>query len=123
MGIGCSLTEGSRIEVGAALFPDGAPTRKQPQFPARRALERGLNRRQPFSRMISIGFTINARRTGRTLASVTTPAKAIGAANHTQRAGEPLPRATPPIHRDKASDASIPASVPALASRIPSAKT
>jgi hypothetical protein len=38
------------------------------------------NRHQLSSRMIMSGFTINARRAGRKLAIVTTPANAIGAA-------------------------------------------
>src|SRR2546422_8414666 len=47
------------------------------------------NRHQLSSRMIMSGFTINARRAGRTLAIVTTPANTIGAASHTHKAGEP----------------------------------
>src|SRR5437879_7013958 len=81
------------------------------------------NRRQLSSRMIMSGFTINARRAGRTLANVTTPANTIGAASHTHKAGEPLPRVNPLIHRENAKDTSNPARVPVQASRTPSPST
>jgi len=73
--------------------------------------------------MIMRGFVINARRAGKALAKVTTPANASGAASHTHKAGEPLPSVIPPIHRDNAKDMSVPASMPAQASRTPSPST
>jgi hypothetical protein len=73
--------------------------------------------------MIVRGFVIDARRAGKTLAMVTTPANASGAATHTHKAGEPLPAVIPLIHRDNAREMSIPASVPAQASRTPSPST
>lgn len=75
------------------------------------------------SRMIVRGFVINARRAGKTLAIVTTPANASGAASHTHKAGEPLPGVIPLIHRDNTRDVSIPASEPAQASFTPSPTT
>src|SRR2546429_3786095 len=54
--------------------------------------------------MIVRGLVINARRVGKTLAMVTTPANASGAATHTHKAGEPLPGVIPLIHRDNAGD-------------------
>src|SRR5207249_3252770 len=81
------------------------------------------NRHQLSSRMIMSGFTINARRAGRTLASVTTTDTAIGAASHTHMACEPLLRVIPLIHRENAKDTSNPARVPAQATRTPSPST
>jgi hypothetical protein len=78
---------------------------------------------QVSSRMIVRGFVINARRAGKMLAIVTTPANASGAASHTHKAGEPLPGVIPLIHRDNTRDVSIPASVPAQASFTPSRTT
>ena len=79
--------------------------------------------RQVSSCMIVRGFVINARRVGKTLAMVTTPANASGANTHTHKAGEPLPGVIPLIHRDNARDTSKPARVPAQASRTPSPST
>src|SRR5439155_6601140 len=62
------------------------------------------NRHQLSSRTIMSGFTINARRADRTLATVTTPANAIVAASHTHKPVEPLPPAMPLIHREHAKD-------------------
>lgn len=73
--------------------------------------------------MIVSGFVINALRAGKTLAIVTTPANASGAANHTHKAGEPLAGVIPRIHRDNAKDTSVPANAPAQASRAPSLST
>lgn len=83
---------------------------------------RSLELRQ-VSCMIMRGFVINAQRAGKALAKVTTTANASGAASHTHKVGEPLPGVILLIHRDNAKDMSIPASIPAQASRVPSLST
>ena len=73
--------------------------------------------------MIVRGFVINARRAGKMLAIATTAANASGAASQTHQASEAEPGAIPLNHRDTAMDMSVPASVPAQASRTPSPST
>ena len=73
--------------------------------------------------MIVSGSTVNARRAGSTLATATAPTSTSGAASHTHTVGESAPGVTRASHRATRIDPSMPAAVPAPASRNPSAST